>query len=154
LRWKLRTLNYTARFIELADEINGHMPDYVTTKVVNALNDESKAVRGSRILVLGVAYKPNVSDVRESPALDVIQLLQTRGALVDYHDPHVPSLSLEDSVERSVPLTDTLLREADCVVIITHHDAIDWSKIANTARLIVDTRHAIDQSGCGRIIYL
>lgn len=146
LSWKLRTLNYTARFIELAAEINSSMPEYVVGKVIEALSDQQmKAVRGSRILVLGVAYKPDVSDVRESPALDVIHLLQTRGAVVSYHDPFVPDLTDEGVALRATVLSDEALESADCVVIITHHHAYDWERIARLSRLVVDTRNAITQ---------
>ena len=146
LSWKLRTLNYTARFIELAAEINSSMPEYVVGKVVDALSDhQMKAVRGSRILVLGVAYKPDVSDVRESPALDVIHLLQTRGAEVSYHDPFVPDLTADGVALRTIELSDAALESADCVVIITHHRVYDWARVAAHSRLIVDTRNAITQ---------
>lgn len=154
LSWKLRTLNYTARFIELAAEINSHMPDYVVGKVSDALNDESKAVKGSKILILGVAYKPNVSDVRESPAIDLIHLLQEKGALVSFHDPYVNDLSEEGFLQQSVALTEPILANADCVVIVTHHDSYDWSFVKDHASLIVDTRHAIQEPGRGRIVYL
>jgi UDP-N-acetyl-D-glucosamine dehydrogenase len=147
LSWKLKTLNYTARFIELASEINTSMPLYVIDKVVSALNDDCKAVRGSKIVVLGVAYKRDVDDVRESPALDVISLLMHRGAEVSYHDPHVPSIRLEnDAVMENTPLSAALLEEADCAVVITDHRAIDWAMVVKHSRLIVDTRHAT--SGC------
>ena len=154
LSWKLRTLNYTARFIELAAEINSHMPDYVVGKVSDALNDESKAVKGSKILILGVAYKPNVSDIRESPAIDLIHLLQEKGALVSFHDPYVNDLSEEGFLQQSVALTEPILANADCVVIVTHHDSYDWSFVKDHASLIVDTRHAIQEPGRGRIVYL
>jgi UDP-N-acetyl-D-glucosamine dehydrogenase len=154
LSWKLRTLNYTARFIELASEINSYMPEYVVGKVTSALNDESKAVRGSRILILGVAYKPNVGDLRESPALDIIHLLQERGAELAFHDPHVDDLSEEGVEVQSVALTDQNLREADCVVVVTHHDAFDWQRIADQATLIVDTRHVVDKAGRARVVTL
>jgi UDP-N-acetyl-D-glucosamine dehydrogenase len=154
LSWKLRTLNYTARFIELAAEVNSHMPEYVVTRVTNALNDERKAINGSRILILGVAYKPNVSDVRESPALDIIHLLQTRGASVDYHDPFVPDLSLEGVLLQSVQLTDAILSEVDCVIIVTHHQTYDWTHIAEVSHLIVDTRNIIQAAGPARVVGL
>jgi UDP-N-acetyl-D-glucosamine dehydrogenase len=154
LSWKLRTLNYTARFIELAAEIDSHMPDFVVGKVVDALNDECKAVKGSRLLVLGVAYKPNVSDVRESPALDVIHRLMERGAEVSFHDPGVADLSHEGIPLRSITLTDSVLSEADCVIITTHHDSYDWHRIADKASLIVDTRHVIQEQGRARVVYL
>lgn len=154
LSWKLRTLNYTARFIELAAEVNSHMPDYVVSKVAEALNDDRKAVKGSRILVLGVAYKPNVSDVRESPAVDVILLLQAKGAQVSFHDPYVSDLSHAGVALSSIRLTDEALQAADCVVIVTHHDAYDWAHIANQAGLIVDTRNATRGAGSARIVTL
>jgi UDP-N-acetyl-D-glucosamine dehydrogenase len=155
LSWKLRTLNYTARFIELAAEVNSHMPDYVVGKVTDALNEECRSVKGSQLLILGVAYKPNVGDVRESPALDVIHLLQARGATVTYHDPFVTDLTHEGISLQSAPLSDQLLQEADCVVIVTHHDITDWSRVAAQARLIVDTRNAIKQGGAGaRVVSL
>ena len=143
LSWKLRTLNYRARFIELAAEVNSYMPEYVVGKVVDALNGERKAVNGSHVLILGVAYKPNVGDVRESPALDIIHLLQARGAVVSYHDPFVPSITTELFALESIQLTATALQQADCVVIVTNHDCYDWGSIADQARLIVDTRNAV-----------
>jgi UDP-N-acetyl-D-glucosamine dehydrogenase len=121
LSWKLKTVNYTARFIELASDVNSHMPEYVVGKVGDALNAERKAINGSRVLVLGAAYKPNVGDVRESPALDVIHLLQERGAVVAYHDPYVADLSHEGFDLQSVDLTAAALAAADCVVIVTDH---------------------------------
>jgi UDP-N-acetyl-D-glucosamine dehydrogenase len=143
LSWKLKTLNYTARFIELASEVNTAMPRYVVNKVADALNDDSKAVRGARIAVLGVAYKRDVDDVRESPALDIIQLLSERGALVSYHDPHVPSLRLEhEKTIQSVELTAEWLRSADCVVIVTNHSAYDYQWIVENCHLLIDTRNA------------
>jgi UDP-N-acetyl-D-glucosamine dehydrogenase len=154
LSWKLRTLNYTARFIELASEINSHMPEYVVGKIVGALNDDSKAVRGSHILILGVAYKPNVGDLRESPALDIIHLLKERGAELTFNDPHVDDITEEGVDVPSVALTDSNLQEADCVVVVTHHDAFDWQRIADQARLIVDTRHVIDKAGRARVVTL
>ncbi len=156
LSWKLKTLNYTARFIELASEINTSMPLYVIDKIVNALNDDCKSLRGSQIVVLGVAYKRDVDDVRESPALDVISLLGHRGANVSYHDPYVRSIRLEnDAVMENTPMTAKLLENADCVVIITDHRAIDWSMVVQHSRLIVDTRHATSgYTGNGRIVTL
>ncbi len=142
LSWKLKTLNYTARFIELASEINTSMPLYVVERVAEALNDESKAVRGSKIAVLGVAYKRDVDDVRESPALDVIQLLEDKGATVSYYDPYVASIRLEQNrVMTSGELTEDWLQAADCVVIVTDHSSFDWSWIIANTRLIVDTRN-------------
>lgn len=142
LSWKLRSLNYKARFIELASEINSFMPEYVVSKVVDALNSKAKAVRGSKILILGVAYKPNISDVRESPALDVIHLLQNKGAQVVYSDPHVDGLHYSEVEAERVGLTREELESADCVVIITDHAKFDWACIAKHAELIIDTRNA------------
>ncbi len=153
LSWKLRTLNYTARFIELAAEVNSHMPDYVVGKIADGLNDNRKAINGSRILILGVAYKRDVGDVRESPALDVIHLLQERGAEIVYHDPYVPDLAHEGFPLSSIELDEQSVREADCVVVITDHSSYDWEWIANHARLLVDTRHAVKASP-GRLIRL
>lgn len=154
LSWKLRTLNYTARFIELAAEVNSHMPDYVVSKVGDALNAERKAINGSRVLVLGVAYKRDVGDVRESPALDVIHLLQQRGAEVSYHDPYVGSLRHEGMDMDSSPLTDAALAAADCVVVVTDHSAFDWAYIGARARLIVDTRNALQGYAAQRVVTL
>ncbi|MCE7946386.1 MAG: nucleotide sugar dehydrogenase [Chloroflexi bacterium CFX4] len=143
LSWKLKTLNYTARFIELASEVNTSMPVHVVNKIAEALNDDSKAVRGARIAVLGAAYKRDVDDVRESPALDIIQLLNERGALVTYHDPHVPSLTLEHGKPlQSVELTAEWLRAADCVVIVTNHSVFDYRWVVENCHLLIDTRNA------------
>lgn len=143
LSWKMRTLAYTARFIELASEINTEMPRYWVQKVQDALNDVGKAVKGSRILVLGVAYKKNVSDLRESPALDIIHLLEEKGAHVAYHDPHVPSFQYDGMEMVGVADLGAALVEADCVVIATDHDAYDWAGVRQMARLLVDTRHVV-----------
>jgi UDP-N-acetyl-D-glucosamine dehydrogenase len=146
LSWKLKTLNYTARFIELASEINTSMPLYVVDKIIDALNDKSKAVRGSRIVILGVAYKPNVNDVRESPALDVLELLRQKGGDVVYHDPHVPKLKLDGGkMLESCPYSADLLEGSDCVVIITNHSWYDWQDVLNHSSLIVDTRNALSK---------
>jgi UDP-N-acetyl-D-glucosamine dehydrogenase len=151
LSWKLKTVNYTARFIELAAEVNSHMPDYVVSKVADALNAERKAINGSQILILGVAYKPNVGDVRESPALDVIHLLQERGAQVSYHDPFVPDLSEEGFAIQSAALSADVLRSVDCAVVVTDHKVFDWGWIGSEAPLIVDTRNAIPGDENGRV---
>jgi UDP-N-acetyl-D-glucosamine dehydrogenase len=143
LAWKMRTLNYRTRFIELAGEINAEMPEYWVARVADKLNDQGKAVRGSTVLVLGVAYKKDIDDIRESPALDVIRLLEQRGAIVKYHDPHVPKLH-EDGVElESIALTADLLHGTDCVVIVTDHTGLDYQLVAREAKLVVDTRHAL-----------
>ncbi len=143
LSWKMKSLNYTARFIELASEINTGMPVYWVAQVQDALNEAAKPVKGSEILVLGVAYKPNISDVRESPALDIIQLLEAKGAHVRYHDPHVPVLHHEGIEMIAVPDLPAALAAADCVVIATDHAAYDWTAVHSQARLIVDTRNAL-----------
>ena len=142
LAWKLKTLNYNARFIQLASEINADMPHYVVEKVADALNDDRKPVNGSRILVLGVAYKKDIDDVRESPALDIIRLLQEKGADVVYNDPHVPELRLDGEAMRSIELTEEALRWSDCAVIVTDHSDYDWDWILRHAGLVVDTRNA------------
>lgn len=154
LSWKLRTLNYKARFIELAAEVNSFMPEYVVTKVADALNDDRKAINGSRILILGVAYKPNVGDVRESPALDIIHLLQERGARIEYHDPHVHEVLLEGQRMESIELEDNALEEADCVIVVTNHDDYDWQHVAEVSRLIVDTRDVLNSSNGARLVRL
>lgn len=141
LSWKLRTMQYNARFIELASEINTEMPRYWVQRVQDTLNEAAKSVKGSRILVLGVAYKKNVSDMRESPALDIIHLLEAKGALVSYHDPHVPAFQHEGMEMVGVSDLDAALQAADCVVIATDHAAYDWDEIAAKAALLVDTRH-------------
>jgi UDP-N-acetyl-D-glucosamine dehydrogenase len=143
LSWKLRTLQYNARFIELASEINTGMPRYWVQKVQDGLNEAGKPVKGSRVLVLGVAYKKNVSDLRESPALDIIHLLRQKGALVEYHDPHVPSFTYEELAMSSVADLAGALAQADCVVMATDHAAYDWVEVGRIARSIVDTRHVI-----------
>jgi UDP-N-acetyl-D-glucosamine dehydrogenase len=147
LAWKMRTLNYKTRFIELAGELNAEMPEFWVGKVVGALNEQSKAVRGSRVMLVGVAYKKNIDDIRESPALDVIRLLHQRGADVSYHDPHVPVLKEEGIALNSVPLTAETLKQADCVIIVTDHAAIDYQLIARHARAVVDTRHVLPKAG-------
>jgi UDP-N-acetyl-D-glucosamine dehydrogenase len=156
LSWKLKTLNYTARFIELASEINTSMPGYVVTKVADALNENGKSVKGSKVVVLGVAYKRDVDDMRESPALDVLHLLIQKGAHVSYHDPHVPSLRLEDGHPlESQTYSDDLLASADCVVIITDHTSINWAHVTNTAKVVVDSRNATAKApGTARIVSL
>jgi UDP-N-acetyl-D-glucosamine dehydrogenase len=142
LAWKMRTLNYKTRFIDMASEINSQMPAYVVEKVVLALNDERKALNGSRVLVVGVAYKRDVDDVRESPALDIMRLLASHGADVVYHDPHIPVV-VEDGHEwRSVALSPTEVEAADVVVIVTDHRAIDYQTLVDRAALILDTRNA------------
>jgi UDP-N-acetyl-D-glucosamine dehydrogenase len=143
LSWKLRTLNYNARFIQLASEVNASMPAYWADRVADELNEAGLAVKGSRILALGVAYKPDVDDVRESPALEIIRRLEARGARVSFHDPFVSSLREEGLDTPRVELTADALAAADCVVIATDHSCYDWDWIREHARTIVDTRYAL-----------
>ena len=150
LAWKMRTLNYKTRFIDLASEINSDMPRFVVEKVADALNDERKAVNGSRILVLGIAYKKDIDDMRESPALDVIRLLEELGADVVYHDPYVPAFQEDGIRHEGVALTDAELTRADAVVIVTDHSSVDYQRVVNQAGLIVDTRNATGRANPGR----
>jgi len=138
LSWKLKALNFYARFIELAGEINIKMPEFLVSKIDAALNEREKSIKGSKILILGVAYKSNVSDARESPALDVIRLLKERGGKVVYNDPYVPQVE----GLKSIPVTESALRNADCVVITTAHRNYDYEQIVAKARLIIDSRNA------------
>ncbi len=146
LSWKLKTLNYTAQFIELASEINTSMPRYWVQKVQDALNEAGKPVNGMQVLVLGVAYKKDVSDIRESPALDILHMLQQKGADVRYHDPHVPAFQHNGMAMNGEADLDAALDAADCVVIVTDHTTYDWEHVAAHASLVVDTRNAI--AGC------
>ena len=150
LTYKAREVGHATRFIELAGEVNRSMPAFVVDKVILALNDAAKAVRGSRVLVLGLAYKPDVDDVRESPSFELIERLEALGAAVDYHDPHVPRTPAmrHYSVDKaSVELSADALVSYDCVLVATHHKAIDWRSVAANARLVVDTRNALDGLG-------
>ena len=142
LSWKMRTLNYKTRFIDLAGEINSAMPIFVVDKVRQALNRAGKAVNGSRVLILGVAYKPDIDDVRESPALDIMQLLEADGARVVYHDPYVPRLTDDHRAWESQPLTDQLLANVDAAVIVTNHTTVDHERVLELASIVVDTRNA------------
>ena len=143
LAWKMRGLNYKTRFIDLAGELNTEMPLFWVRKVAEALNDQGRAVKGATVLVLGVAYKRDIDDIRESPALDIIRLLEGQGARVAYSDPHVPCFSENGHEYRSVALTQQSVAAADCVIIVTDHSDFDYAMIARHARVIVDTRNAI-----------
>jgi UDP-N-acetyl-D-glucosamine dehydrogenase len=147
LSWKLHSLNYTARFIELASEINLSMPRFVISKVQDALNNIEKSLNGSNVLVLGVAYKPDVNDVRESPAIDVIHLLQQKGAKVSYHDPYIPEISQDGWQMDSVKELMSAVETADCVVIVTNHKVYDYTAILAWSKVIVDTRNALGKLG-------
>jgi UDP-N-acetyl-D-glucosamine dehydrogenase len=153
LSWKTKQAGIEARFIELAGHINGQMPHFAVDKIQNALNDHAKPVKGSRIHILGVAYKKNIDDVRESPALDIILLLQKRGALISYTDPHVPVLKL-DGLELCSQDPLTAVAAADCAVIVTDHSGFDYPAILERARLIVDTRNALKGLNGSQIVRL
>src|SRR5687767_8493606 len=141
LAWKLKALNFQARFIGLAAEINGMMPAVVSTMVADGLNRFSKSIRGSNVMILGVAYKKNVSDCRESPALDVMRMLSDKGARLSYNDPFVPALRLNGNALQSVELTPAVIASQDCIVILTDHGAYDFRKIVAASKLVVDTRN-------------
>ncbi len=145
LAWKMRGLNYKTRFIDLAGELNSEMPLFWVRKLMEELNLAGKAINGAKVLVLGVAYKKDIDDLRESPALDILGLLHQYGADVHYHDPYVTSFSESGHDYASVPLTEASLREADGVLIVTDHTSIDWAMVKRTARLVVDTRHVLSR---------
>lgn len=144
LSWKMKSFNYNARFIELASEINTNMPRYVVSRVMEALNDRGKPVRGSKVLVLGAAYKPDIDDVRESPSLDVIGLLMKKGADVEYHDPYIPHIHHETDGWQMDSVQDMMkaVREADAVVIVTNHKVYDYEAIVREAKFVFDSRNA------------
>ena len=142
LAWKLKALNFQARFIGLAAEINGMMPSVVTTLVGEGLNRFSKSIRGSKVLILGIAYKKNVSDCRESPALDVIRMLIEKGAILSYNDPFVATLRANGNTLKSVELTSANIESQDCIIILTDHSAYDFRRIIAASKLVVDTRNA------------
>ena len=153
LSWKTRQAGIEARFIELAGYINGQMPHFVVEKIQGALNDCGKPVKNSRVHILGVAYKRDIDDVRESPALDIIHLLRRHGAIVTYSDPYVPSIRIDDehlfaAEERSA------VAEADCTVIVTDHSGTDYAGIVSSAKLIVDTRNALRGVNSAKVIRL
>jgi UDP-N-acetyl-D-glucosamine dehydrogenase len=155
LSWKLKSLNYTARFIELADSVNSRMPEHVVSLIADALNDDGRALNGASILILGVTYKPDTNDVRESPALDVIATLLEHKARVSYHDPFVARVAMEGIILQSEPLTAETLRAADCVVITANHTTLDWALVPAHARVVVDTRNALKgHTGPARIVRL
>jgi UDP-N-acetyl-D-glucosamine dehydrogenase len=143
LSWKAKAAGFEPRFIELAGQVNSSMPEYVVSKVNETLNDFRKSINGSKILLLGVAYKRDVNDTRESPALDIIRLLGEKGGRVAYFDPHVDLLEADGIRMKSIPLTAHRLRSYDCVVIVTDHAAFDYSMILRNSRTIVDTRNAL-----------
>jgi UDP-N-acetyl-D-glucosamine dehydrogenase len=152
LSWKTKQAGIEARFIELAGYINGQMPHFVVERVQNALNDRTKPVKGSRIHLFGVAYKRDIEDVRESPALDLLLLLRQRGGLVGYSDPFVPDLRLDGL--QLVAQPEEAAAEADCVVIVTNHSAFDYAGLVKRAKLIVDTRNALKGYQSEKIVRL
>jgi UDP-N-acetyl-D-glucosamine dehydrogenase len=143
LSWKMKTLDYKTRLVELASEINAEMPHYVAEKAAGLLNEEGKPVKGSKIVIIGVAYKRDTNDTRESPALDIIQLLAAKGAAVSYHDPLVPSLRHEGQSLESAPLNAEILAEADLVVIVTDHSDVDYDLIRESRLPVLDTRNVL-----------
>jgi UDP-N-acetyl-D-glucosamine dehydrogenase len=148
LSWKMKAYQYTARFIELASDINTNMPRFVVARVLDGMNERGLPLKGSHCLVLGVAYKPDIDDIRESPALDVIGLLQKKGAIVEYHDPYIPTLKThEDTVMHSVPDLMAAVRASDCVVITTNHKVYDYKAILDAAKFIFDSRNALGKMG-------
>jgi UDP-N-acetyl-D-glucosamine dehydrogenase len=153
LSWKARELDFPTEFIELAGKVNQHMPYYCAERVARALNGHRKAVAGSTVLVLGVAYKGDVGDLRESPALKLIELLRDAGADVVYHDPFVPDLGEEELELESAPLTDELLARADVVCVVTAHSGIDYGRVADRAQLVLDLRNAVP-ADAGRVVKL
>ncbi|HET6594075.1 MAG TPA: nucleotide sugar dehydrogenase [Anaerolineales bacterium] len=158
LSWKMKSVHYNARFIELASEINTNMPRYVVSRVMEALNDRGKPLKGSKVLVLGAAYKPDVDDVRESPALDVIGLLKKKGGVVDYHDPYIPHIHHETDGWYMDSVKDVMqaVREADAVVIITNHNVYDYQAIVENAAFVFDSRNATRTvpQGLGNVVRL
>ena len=148
LSWKMKAYQYTAHFIELASDINTNMPRFVVARILDSMNERGMVMKGSRILVLGAAYKPDIDDIRESPALDVIGLLQKKGAQVEYHDPYIPMLKTHENVEmHSVPDMMKAVKAADCVVIITNHSCYDYKVILESAKFIYDSRNALGKMG-------
>jgi UDP-N-acetyl-D-glucosamine dehydrogenase len=148
LAWKMRTLHYKTRMIGVADEINSEMPAFWVSKVQDALNDRAVALKGAKVLVLGVAYKKDIDDMRESPALEIMDLMAQKGANVTYHDPFCPEIKDDGhtpagAVGKSVALTDEILRDADAVMIVTDHSGIDYGRVNELAKVLVDTRAAV-----------
>ncbi|MBA2339497.1 MAG: UDP-N-acetyl-D-glucosamine dehydrogenase, partial [Pyrinomonadaceae bacterium] len=165
LSWKARQHGFDSRFIGLAEEVNSRMPEHVVQLISDGLNDDSKALKGARVLLLGVAYKKDIADVRESPALSIIDRLRAKGADVSYHDSFIPEVSFDDAHTigsgaplKSVELTEECLRTADCVCIVTDHSEVDYARVCKLAPLVVDTRNSLNkqmrETSCARIIRL
>lgn len=153
LSWKLRTLEYRARFVELADDVNLSMPRYVVARVVTALNDAERSLKGARVLVLGVAYKRDVDDTRESPSLEILRHLAEGGAQVEYADPYVPEVAVHGRTWRGVPLEPGTLARYDVVVVATDHRALPWDRVAAEARLVVDARGAVPRDAVRGVLW-
>ncbi len=165
LSWKARQHGFDSRFIGLAEEVNSRMPEHVVQLIADGLNDDRKALKGARVLLLGVAYKKDIADVRESPALSIIDRLRAKGADVSYHDSFIPEVSFDDAHTmgsgaplKSVELTEECLRTADCVCIVTDHSEVDYARVCKLAPLVVDTRNSLNkqmrETSCARIIRL
>lgn len=153
LAWKMKTLHYRTRFIELAAEINAEMPRYVVERVVEALNTARKSLNGSRVLLLGLSYKPEVDDTRESPALDILQLLEEKGAEVSYHDPFVPEIILDNKRYQSVDLTAEAVSATDAVLVTTDHAKVDYNLVMENAKIVVDPRNALSEATGRATVY-
>ncbi|MCI0453073.1 MAG: nucleotide sugar dehydrogenase, partial [Candidatus Latescibacteria bacterium] len=156
LSWKAKLAGFEARFIELAGQINGSMPEYVVSRVAEALNRRKKALNGSRVLVVGVSYKANIDDIRESPALDVMRLLKRAGAEVVYHDryAHADDPELAHAEAESIELTPKALSACDCAVIVTGHEGVDYQALLNTVPVVVDTRNVYAGVASDKIVRL
>jgi len=153
LAWKMRSLHYRTRFIELAAEVNAEMPRYVVTKTAEALNVAGKPVNGSRVLLLGLSYKANVGDTRESPALDIHKLLREMGARVSYHDPYVPTVRIDGEAFDSVPFDTNVLEASEVIVITTDHSDIDYDLVLERASIVVDPRNALKGRSGRAVVY-
>ena len=156
LSWKAKEYDFNTRFIELAGEINTSMPNYVVLKVIDSLNKNGKCLKNSKILILGVAYKKDADDKRESPGIEIIEILKDKGAKVDYNDPHIPAFSgmrhYPNLAMRSIRLSEEQLKQYDCVVIITDHSQYDYPWIVKNSRLVIDTRNATKKMKSGKIV--
>ena len=144
LSWKAKSFNFRTRFIELADEINGKMPEYVVYRLFETLNEAGKSIKGSNILILGVAYKKDVGDIRESPTLEIIKLILEKGGEVTYNDPYVPEFAFLEKTWRSVEVDNDVLEASDCVLVLTDHSFYNWKSISERAKLVLDTRNAVN----------
>ena len=154
LSWKAKLFNFRTRFIELADEINSKMPEYVVYRLFETLNEVGKSIKGARILILGVAYKKDIGDIRESPVLEIIKLILEKGGEVVYNDPYVPEFDFLGKRWSSLEITDEVLEASDCVLIHTNHSVYKWDYIAKKARLVLDTRNAVNGAGLGNVYKL